>query len=82
MTKDGQLERRDGYVAMYVADQNCWVMAPDDTQPPPPTIYAMTDDTSLPDFMFPEVIAKLTPEINWDQRVGDRIRHFLEWGRV
>lgn len=33
-------------------------------------------------FQDPEQIRLLTPEINWDRRVGDRIRQFLEWGTV
>lgn len=34
----------------------------------------------LPFFLDPEQIAALTPEINWSDRVGDRIRQFLDWG--
>lgn len=31
----------------------------------------------LPFFLDPEQIVELTPEINWDERVGDRIRWLL-----
>jgi hypothetical protein len=35
----------------------------------------------LPFFLDPEQIRELTPHINWNQRVGDRIRSFELWGR-
>lgn len=31
----------------------------------------------LPFFLDPNQIRELTPEIDWDRRVGDRVRHFL-----
>ena len=36
----------------------------------------------LPFFLDPEQIRDLTPGIDWNRRVGDRIRHFEEWGRA
>lgn len=36
----------------------------------------------LPFFLDPEQVKALSPEIDWDERVGERIRKLLEMGRL
>lgn len=40
-------------------------------------VEVLMADPPLPFFLDPEQIRELAPDIDWDRRVGDRIRHFL-----
>jgi hypothetical protein len=70
------IENPRKYGFRWVPGRECWQRERDGM------VDVLHAAPPLPFFLDPEQIAELTPEIDWSRRVGDRIRHFEDWGRA